>query len=781
MIARIRKIIISFTVYISLFFMFVNSFSSAKADMGGTDILQYLSCEGGFAADVVNYVSPYSCIREPLLDQLVTGLLTLGMSNGMTLRLKMNQEHLYPGNCTRSNRAEYHSPKISFGLCNNTALVAMNIESAITGAIEGFIGGDFSSMIPDVSKYIIDFSNKSPGYYSVFADVTLVTLPKGVNTTLINSLLPPYVAFVYNVDTNQDKICVNILTVAGAFMPVGCKYIKEPYPHSIYQLYGALEQDATSGNDIAACSSVYNCSQKAKKYSHTVAPILSPIISCVREMILRLVISTEVCNPSAISSNTENNIAKAFALGMNTGSMLHKFQTNMQFIVMGLLTLYVIFFGFKIALGGQVKQSELVNFILKFLLVTYFSIGINMGSGANTARFDGMSQLIFPFMLNGVTQVAGWMMNSSSLNGLCEFPSSLYAADADISMSLWDQIDCRLSYYIGYDALVEMVVAGGDDPVKHHIPPYVFFLIPGIILGNFDLIMLALTYPIMIISFVAYTVGMFVSALVLILILGILAPIFVPCALFARTYDYFQNWWQNLFSLMIQPAIALAFLSIMFCVYDRGFYGTCQYRSLNVTYNDPSGSSKTFRSFFISDDSNDYPGGQDEYNLCMSSLGYFLNNPTGTLFGGGTSGHNGSVTINARDPHVAALAEQRPEEVLNGQNGKPTLQWKKGLFTQSPKMVWQELVQMIKNLIVCFTLLTVMQNLMSIINQFVIGLSGGIISAAGRFDSGHIQDKLTQVASQGASKIAQARQGSKETTKKVTKNIGEKGDEKKSS
>ncbi len=759
MLYKIRRFLISLVLYSFALVFCINSFPKS-ALAGETEVLQYLSCEGGFAADLLNYGSPYSCIREPLLDQMVTGLLTLGMSVAMTTRLKMHNNQ-YSEGCKRENRADYDNPKIDFGLCNNVRLIAMNVWQALSGAAENLITGDLDNidnLIPDPSEYVFDFSNTGPGFYSVFADVRLVPIPVKVQQ-LLQVQPPPYIAFVYNVDTNQDRICVNILTMVGAFMPVGCKYIKEPFPRSIYETYGAQEVNATRGNDISMCNSVYNCSEKAKTFSRTLIPIISPIISCVREMILRLVISTEVCNPTKITGNTESNLAKAFAAGISGGSMVHKFQIGMQSIVTGLLTLYVIFFGFKIALGGKVKQSELVNFIIKFLLVSYFSIGINMKSGGATMRFDGMTQWIFPFMLNGVTQIAGWMITSGATNGLCDFSGVTYDPTADISMALWDQIDCRLAYYIGYDGLIELLNPWIDDPVKHHIPPYVFLIIPGIIAGNMDLIMLALMYPIMVVSFVAYTMCMFVSSLILILILGILAPIFVPCALFSQTNDYFQKWWKNLFGLILQPAIALTFLSMMFTVYDRGFYGTCKYRSVNVT--NPK-TNKINLSFFISDDAADYPGGQEEFNICTSSMGYFFNNPTSTLFGGGSSGVSGNPTINPKSPEMLAAMNQTDEQIMSGDKGKPKLKWKDGILTQSPKMIWQELMGLIKNFIMCFILLTVLKNLMESMNDFIMRMSGSEISSQliGATAVQGAADKVSQKASASVEKAGEKiRQG----------------------
>jgi type IV secretion system protein VirB6 len=738
-----KNILELFSKVIFIFSILCGSYSYAEEvgpDVQPTsddiNAMQYISCETGYLSDVSNYGSPHTCIETPLLNNAVLAILTLGQSVLYTVRMKMHQDQLYPDNCTRAHRADYWDPRISFGMCNNIKLIAANI-----GQLFLAIGG--ASPIPKLEDYTIRYDNRKPGDVDGYADL---------------SFFPPFpVLMMAHTAIDQDQICVNVLSFGG-FLPLGCKYIKEPFPKSIFEVYASGDPSKSSPEQ---CSSTYNCSEKAKLKSKTLTPVLSPIISCVREMILRLIISTKVCDPNKIDQNTSENLAKAFALGLDNGSMVNKFQRNMQNLVSGLLTIYVIIFGFKVATGGsRMKPKDMINFVIKFLLVTYFSVGINMTSGGSVQRFDGMTQLIFPLLLNGVTEVAGWMMAASSMNGLCSFPSSIYSSNADISMSLWDQIDCRLAYYIGYDGLVESMMTKGDDPVSHSIPPYVFFMLPGLIMGNVQLIMMALMYPIMIVSFVAYSLCMFVSALVLIVIVGILAPIFVPLALFDFTKEYFNKWWKILLTLLIQPAIAITFMSIMFSVYDRAFYGTCVYRSVNVNVRD-QGDIKQYRTFYISTDSRDYAG-QEEVSSCTGSLGYFLNNPINSLFGSVDNASlnsmgelKGSIDINPQDPELKKRLPNKDGDYLKGEES-PKLQWTKGLFTQSPKMFWEDLVNMIKNLILCFIMLTVLKNLMNSINQFIMSLAGEQISAAGQFDPGQIQKIATDKAGQAAGSAANA-------------------------
>jgi type IV secretion system protein VirB6 len=502
---------------------------------------------------------------------------------------------------------------------------------------------------------------------------------------------------------------------------------------------------ATSGNDITTCNSIYNCSQSAILSSQTAIPIISPIISCVKDMILRLVVSTEVCDPNAVVLNIQATGGSAAAAKITGGpSMLNQFQSSMQQIVIALLTLYVMFFGIKMAIGAggedeeELKAKDMIMFVIKFIVVTYFSIGINMNTTAGPQRFDGISQIVFPFMLNGITEIASWMMGAASINGLCSFPNSLYSATADINMSLWDQIDCRLAYYIGYDGLMELVMMGANDPVYHSVPPYMVLIPIFIYFGLPSVALMLLSYPLMIISYVAYAICLYINSLILILILGIMAPIFVPMALFDYTKNYFENWYKNLFSLMLQPAVSLVFLSICFAVYDRAFYGTCIYSSTTVHYNNSTSSGffnvnvqnnnnalntpRSFITFFISEDPNDYAS-QNAIENCKTSLGFFLGN--GVL----KPTNGSSLDINPQDPSIIASIPNKDIDYLNGQNGRPKLTWQPGLSVNTPNLIIQDVMQLMLNIIISLIMLTCIKHLMDSISGFISSITGGSIQA----------------------------------------------------
>ena len=389
--------------------------------------------------------------------------------------------------------------------------------------------------------------------------------------------------FPWKVIKEKDKMCVATQSFSG-WIAIGCKYIKEPYPISIYSDFLDLssaqdiQNTSTDYNNILSltqCSNAGGCYKRAVDNSKTGIVMSGPIIECVKEMIAKLMISNAVCSFSDVK--TVLNSAS------RTSSALFQFQVNMHKTVVALLTIYVIIFGFKIILAGDIPQkAEIVNFVIKFVFVVYFSVGINISqnSGNDLNRLDGMIEWAFPFLLDGMTDLASWII-SASPSELCKFYSTDYAPNMS-HIALWDSLDCRISHYLGLDVIQTMIVDNASrnhdfsklDILSFPIPPYIYLLIPAVISGNFTLISLALMYPLMVISVGAFVVNATVVCMISIGVLGVLAPLFVPMYLFNYTKGYFESWVKLLISFMLQPMVAIVFMTTMLSVYDFGFYRT---------------------------------------------------------------------------------------------------------------------------------------------------------------------------------------------------------------
>jgi type IV secretion system protein VirB6 len=300
-------------------------------------------------------------------------------------------------------------------------------------------------------------------------------------------------------------------------------------------------------------------------------------------------------------------------------SSFYAMQANMHTTVTALLILYIMFNAMTIFLGGMTDKKSIAMFIIKFVLVTYFSIGINVAEDGKA--YSGMIDIIFPFLFTAVNEIASWISNASP-SGLCNFTASDYAGG--INYSLWDSIDCRTITYVGISGFADLYswlresgqIASSSNfaIINYSIPPYFPLLVAGIWTGNLSLVMLALSFPILVILIGAYIVQSFVVCIIFITILGMLATLFVPMALFSYTYRYFEGWMKILFSCMLQPTVSVTFAVLVFSIYDYGFYGTCTYRKLNITMPDPLGS--TLISFFIDTTNTDAN--------CTKTLGWWM-------------------------------------------------------------------------------------------------------------------------------------------------------------
>ena len=693
--------------------------SKASDSSTASDVMKYLSCESGYLATLGNgNISPNSCIQVPLLLQTFLAVITSNASLATVIRLKINDENIYPGNCLRDNRENSSNLTLTYGFCNNILLAMKNVEAGFDSAISG------RWKFPDPKEYTI-MKNEPSGYTDIMVDMSYI--PTGVGGMQGAGPSTPSIAIFYRVQKVQDRICVQMLVpTLFSFVSLGCKYTTEPFKQSYYEEYNP-------------CAGTVDCSRRIQAASQTLTPIIGTLVTCIRGMIISNIVEDRVCVP--VNSNTSEGSAEAISASFTTQSLLHKFQNNMYLFVTALLTLYTMIFGIKMMLApDSIEQKDLPYFILKFLLVTYFSVGINM----NGTNFDGITSWVFPFVFAGINDMGGWMMAAASVNGLCDFSSQADSnTEEGISLALWDQIDCRLATYLGYDGLVEMMmgITWSNDPVGHQIPPYILIAIPALFFGCIPLVILALSYPIMIISLVGYALAMYVNSMIIVTVLGVLAPIFVPMALFDYTYKYFDKWWRIFLSCMIQCTIAILFLTVFFVVFDKAFYSTCVYKPVNINYfsSDGSGTTKKqYKTFYISYNASDYRS-KGALDQCINSLGSFMN-------GGAELNYTPPESV---DIHTYANFEDRiahtDEDVLSGFT-RPRLGWTDGLFTKSPKVAWESLMELTKNFIICALVLWLMQHLLSSIPSMMSKLSGSSVQGAGVFNV----EKMSNIIHEGA-------------------------------
>lgn len=595
----------------------------------------------------------------------------------------------------------------------------------------------------------------------------------------------------WKVIKEKDKMCVATQSFAG-WIPIGCKYIKEPFPVSIYADFldmtpegrGALEK-LTS---LTTCGNMGGCYKRTHEHSRASIVMTGPLIECVREMIAKLMISSAVCSFDDVKN----------VLGSNSRvtSALYQFQKNMHRAVTAMLTLYVIFFGFRIVLSGNVpEKSELVNFAVKFLFVTYFSVGININPGSDNDlnRMDGMIQWAFPFLLDGMNQLASWIINASP-SQLCKF-NDVYYPDSLRHLQLWDSLDCRISHYLGLDAIQTMMVENASrnhdfsrlDFLSFPIPPYIYLLIPAVISGNWTLISLALMYPLLIISVGAFIVNATVVCMISIVILGVLAPLFVPMYLFNYTKGYFESWVKLLISFMLQPMVAVTFMTTMLAVFDFGFYGTCKYAKKDFTYSakgfavgetnlanfvSPVSDGRAVRYFYVDQNWKDSYT-EAEAEGCRDSLGFILNNPFQFVFDVGKD----ALT----DDSMPWIEDTTGKEEKKRFDFLGAIQPSAGMFFGMLEVVFEKIKKLAIALLTACLVLYLMYHFSESLAEFAADMTEGVslssmaalkpqtlfkagmaaTSAAGGM-SGGVGDKISEGAGKLKDKISGGRKGAED-------------------
>ncbi|MGX6959859.1 MAG: type IV secretion system protein [Rickettsia endosymbiont of Pentastiridius leporinus] len=727
------------TVLIVTFTLNFGFMSKAHADNvldSIKDTLDNLTCETQGVGDLLRSEFSHTCIVAPFFTFAVMNLVSPILYMNTFLRLKINDDELFKtqfpeGQCARQNRVDPNKLELNFGLCSNAKLGVVRA-TAVAGSALAIAKAVFTGQDPwdDIKEA---WKHNKADYYNIYS------AKPGDSGIMFDAGLPPTVpaaVIPWKVIQDNDRLCVATLGFTGD-VPVGCKYIKEPFPKSMYNSFMDIsdtnfieDPNATPTDPLAlvSCSSAGDgCYQKAYNASKTAVVMTSPLIECMRQMIARLLISKDVCD----FSNVEAVIDSA----SRQTSSLFQFQVGMYKIVTAFLTLYVIFFGFKILLSGEVPpKNEYINFILKMIFVTYFSIGINITPGSSSPydRLDGMIQWAFPFLLNGINSLASWVINAAP-SDLCKFNGSNISYDPSVSyIALWDALDCRVAHYLGLDMLSTLLVENtyrshdflNFDFFSFSAPPYIYLLIPAIISGNMMLVSLALSYPLLVISVAAFMVNATIMCMISIVILGILAPLFVPMFLFTYTKPYFESWVKLMISFLLQPMVVVTFMITMFSVYDFGFYGKCKYNSklIHNSIEDIAQGHTSKRDvliFYINNDWSQYD--KDDAKDCQNSLGYMLNNPLATIFDFSKDSINEMYKSKDDKPGVSSTDNFLAKfQFLSGVVLGP------GMFFISPKVLFEKIKNILLALVTaCFTLY-LMYNFSSQLAEFAADMTEGV-------------------------------------------------------
>lgn len=434
---------------------------------------------------------------------------------------------------------------------------------------------------------------------------------------------------------HTDKIsCLKIKTSYGD-IPIVCKNISADID---------LIPQARSNNRICSLSTTksrvpFNFSGRA--------------IGCLKEALDKMFYADSI---------THDQVSSASIL-----KPLSSFQRGMTLTVKAALMLYIIFFGIKMIFVERFFSLErLVTGVLQILIVMYFSVGLGpmTNKDGKISYNNGMQDHFLPFLSSVTSELAHMVFSSvgsdSAVGGtkLCYFdPNKDYTPDARY-YALWDAIDCRIGYYLGFRLLHNYTVdrlkpslggklvgssigtSANDDITKHlsnikdgHAlkKDDTFLVFPtlwGLLLsGEIIFFLVMLLFVIIFLTLFWRFMAVFITSLVNLYVMCYISPIFIPMVLFEKTKSMFNNWLHLTLSFALQPAIVAAFIALFVTLMDSITYKTCQFARYDYQQGNKILSTFELRvpDRYIQDHSLfDDAYNSDAAKICRESAGYRL-------------------------------------------------------------------------------------------------------------------------------------------------------------
>lgn len=240
-------------------------------------------------------------------------------------------------------------------------------------------------------------------------------------------------------------------------------------------------------------------------------------------------------------------------------TFLTTFEESLNAYILGLVILAVTLFGGQILMGTVEKPgSAAFTLLLKIGAVLLFTEGLG-----------GFVPAIFPVM----ESLSGYAMSYISDSAQSPFLASCGEAGGFVDVSIWRRVDCILGrLFTGEDS-----ATGGDANYRVGV---LWVLAVAVFwttfLGFFVFLVMCAVF-IMIFLLVIRCVYVFLAAYTFLALLIIISPLIIPLVLFKSTANYFNKWWRQFLSMLIQPMILFAYMSFVFALIDAMFFKDEEY------------------------------------------------------------------------------------------------------------------------------------------------------------------------------------------------------------
>ena len=269
--------------------------------------------------------------------------------------------------------------------------------------------------------------------------------------------------------------------------------------------------------------------------------------------------------------------------GENQPTFFQNIQKNLKKIVLATLVLYVCLTGIKImSSGGSLRRKDYIMFVLKLVLVVYFT----MGDAWFAIDEKGNKVGIYYGIVDGSQQIANYFMGGQNMSeplGHCRLeyygeqilsqrniPATdnikpTAGANGFVKMTVWDLIDCRILNYLNMGtcnySLTGLIAIWAITAL---------ILVSGI---GFILCIAMFIYSYMLLKIIFKFVHIFILSMFVITILVVVSPIIIVFALFEFTKGIFDQWFKMLLGYIIYPGLHFAFIALMLATFDSIYYG----------------------------------------------------------------------------------------------------------------------------------------------------------------------------------------------------------------
>ena len=369
--------------------------------------------------------------------------------------------------------------------------------------------------------------------------------------------------FALKTQQNSGQLCLTMQTINGD-VPITCM--------SIPGISNATSQDDKCYSAAESCFMSIT-----SPHSKLLFNFSGRVVQCAQDSMSKIFFDSPSCPD-------QPNVSSFYTIAQ-----------NMRSIIAALLTLYIIGYGIKILTTHySLNPEEYVTFILKFIMVVYFSVGMQFSSIFNNTFNqnveNGMTDIVMPILTSLSSDLSQMVFDSARNNsqgtGLCSFNSADYDKGYGY-YALFDMIDCRIGYFLGYGLIYDSILNGAQPKNAQEGGMLVWTVLSGLLLGSpvmfvVNVLFIYLFFTTLIVNFL----GTYVVYIIFLYTMMMISPIFIPMVLFKQTSQMFSGWFRLTLSFALQPAIMAAFIAIILTIYDQALYGDCKFQAIkhgNIT------------------------------------------------------------------------------------------------------------------------------------------------------------------------------------------------------